>query len=128
MTLLNRFFKVASLGAGTYSAQGDWIPGALSVRDVKGTIQPLSSKDTLVLETGSRDTGMVKIYAAERLAVREREEGAQGDFIEHGGRIYQAHTEDVNQNGLLPHWKYFASMCPLDKVPTAVRTALLGGV
>ena len=122
-TLFGRAFLVASVAGVTYSADGSMVEGAVTTRTVRGTIQSITAKDTLAFEMGSRDTGKVKVYCSERLSAREQGT-AEGDYIAYAGRIYQLFVDMPYLNGLIPHYKYFAELCPVASVTAGVAEAL----
>ena len=122
-TLFNSAFLVATVSGSDYNEKGSFVDGVVSTRSVRGSIQSLNSKDSLAFEMGSRDTGKVKAYSTERLNVRERGK-SQGDYITYAGRIYQLFVEMPYLNGIIPHYKYFAELCPPDEVSNGVPSAL----
>jgi hypothetical protein len=77
-----------------------------------GTVQPVSGKDIMYLPAGRRDTGVVKIYTADELQISSEAQNLAGDRILFANREYEVFQILPNQNGLLSHNKYFASLVP----------------
>lgn len=123
MTLFNRYFRVATIRGSKYDPKGNLQIGEVAPLDVRGSIQPVTGKDTLAFEMGSRDAGKVKVYSTERLQCRERGV-AEGDFVVYCSRPYQLVGEMPYANGVIPHFKYYADLVPLNKVPDAVLIIL----
>lgn len=121
MTLLDRTFEVAEELPGGYSADGTFVPGKLSVRAVRGTVQPVNGRETVPAAVLSRNTGTVKVYSSERLECRG--EGRGRAFVRHGGDLYELADEAPNQCGLVPHWKYYACLVPASQIPESVVEA-----
>jgi hypothetical protein len=110
-------------GPTEYGPDGSVIENALVVRTEFGSIQPVTGKDSLPLDTGARDIGNIKIYTETRLASRERGQSS-GAFIAFAGRIYELVSESPYQCGPIPHYKYIAELCPASRLPQGVAEAL----
>lgn len=88
--------------------KGVWTTGTPETLTFLGSVQPLSGKDLLVLEPGSRDTGKVWIYTGSQL--KKRTEGSQdiADVLVHDGARWEVIDDKGYSNGIIPHHKYMA--------------------
>lgn len=121
-TLFDEWFTYAEPAAGSYGSDGLWTDGDLSVRTVKGTIQPESAYEATRDAQGSRDSGIVRVYSSERLAAKERA-GSDGGWVSKGGRTYQLDSEDPHTYLFGGHWIYSAHLVAPVDVPDAVAEA-----
>lgn len=124
-TLFNRSFKYLELGTGSYSDTGDYIPGGLSVRTVRGTVQTMTAQECEPYIDGSRNSGFVKIYASERLEAR-KEGGNAGGFVFYDGNCFQLLDSMPNLNRVISHHKYVAALIERDNVPAEIKEAFDG--
>jgi len=67
-TLFNRSIEAVTESAPSYAPDGSYVPGAFSVRNVRGTVQPVSGMETVPAVAASRNTGTAKVYSSELLA------------------------------------------------------------
>lgn len=118
-------FTYCECSAGSYGTDGTYVDGALSVRNVSGTVQPMSFKECLAFSDGSRNTGFIKVYSNEKLESRTRGKNA-GGFVALGGEIFRLTAEQAYQNAVMAHWKYVGCMVPENEIPSGVKEALLG--
>lgn len=79
-----------------------------SNRNITGSVQPVSGKDTQFLPENRRDAGVVKIYCNEKLNVSEQGGNAPGDIVIWRGRKWEVFQELDFSNGLINHFKYLA--------------------
>lgn len=121
-TLFNRVFEYLRMGKLTHDLRGNSIPGTLTTKSVKGTVQPLNGKETIPAVALSRNTGTVKVYSSERLDFRS-EDGEGLGYVRCGGFLYELVDELPNVNGLIDHWKYIACLVPPSQVPLALQGA-----
>lgn len=121
-TLFDREFEYLRLEKTTFDVRGNEIPGALSVRNVRGTVQPMNGKETIPAVALSRNTGTVKVYSTERLDFRA-EDGTGVGYVRCAGSVYELVDELPNVNGLIDHWKYIACLVPQSQVPAALGSA-----
>ena len=77
-------------------------------RNITGSVQPVSGKDTQFLPENRRDAGVVKIYCNEKLNVSEQGGNAPGDIVIWRGRKWEVFQELDFANGLINHFKYLA--------------------
>lgn len=77
-------------------------------RNITGSVQPVSGKDTQFLPENRRDAGVVKIYCNEKLNVSEQGGNAPGDIVIWRGRKWEVFQELDFSNGLINHYKYLA--------------------
>lgn len=77
-------------------------------RNITGSVQPVSGKDTQFLPENRRDAGVVKIYCNEKLNVSEQGSNAPGDIVIWRGRKWEVFQELDFSNGLINHYKYLA--------------------
>lgn len=119
-TLFNRELEYMRIGKATRDTRGNSVPGALTTRSVRGTVQPLNGKETVPAVAASRNTGTVKVYSTERLDFRA-EDGEGTGYVKCGGYLYELVDELPNLNGLINHWKYIACLVPPSQVPAALR-------
>lgn len=77
-------------------------------RNITGSVQPVSGKDTQFLPENRRDAGVVKIYCNEKLNVSEQGGNAPGDIVIWRGRKWEVFQELDFSNGLINHFKYLA--------------------
>lgn len=118
MTLFNSRFKVFEIARAGYNDEGDATEGAVTSRFVRGTIQPLTAKETAVMaEGGDRQTGSVKIYSSEKLAIRSQDSVKRCYIQSAAGVWYELTKEDPNQNGIINHYKYIAAIVPAAQIP-----------
>jgi hypothetical protein len=92
---------------GSY-VKGVWTEGATSSFTIRGTAQPMSSREIESLNVGRKDTGKIKIYSDTQLVVSEEGATNAGDFIAFGGKEWEIIAELTNQNALINHYKYIA--------------------
>lgn len=118
-------FVYAQCATGTNGIDGKYVDGALSVRTVSGTVQPMSFKECFAFSDGSRNTGYVKVYSNEKLESRTRG-GNAGGFVALGGEVFRLTAEQAYLNGIMSHWKYVGCMVPDKEIPSGVKEALLG--
>lgn len=123
-TLFNRYFTVCDFTGEGFGADGEKTGGVASVRTVRGTVQSITSRDALMLDTGARNTGNIKIYSSSILYYRQRGQIGKRSFVRHLESIYEVIDTLHFDNGLIPHEKYLASLVPTAQIPEAVRTAL----
>ena len=77
-------------------------------RNITGSVQPVSGKDTQFLPENRRDAGVVKIYCNEKLNVSEQGGNAPGDIVIWRGRKWEVFQELDFSNGLINYFKYLA--------------------
>lgn len=77
-------------------------------RNITGSVQTVSGKDTQFLPENRRDSGVVKIYCNEKLNVSEQGSNAPGDIVIWRGRKWEVFQELDFSNGLINHYKYLA--------------------
>ena len=77
-------------------------------RNITGSVQPVSGKDTQFLPENRRDAGVVKIYCNEKLNVSEQGGNTPGDIVIWRGRKWEVFQELDFSNGLINHFKYLA--------------------
>ena len=123
-TLFNRYFTVCDFTGEGFGADGEKTGGVASVRTVRGTIQSLTSSDALMLDSGARNTGSVKVYSSSRLNYRQRGKIGTRSFVSHQGSIYEIIDSIHFDNKLISHEKYLASLVPTAQIPAAVKAAL----
>ena len=122
-TVFNRSFDfiVLHYGASKYDRNGDPVSATMTSRVVRGTIQPVSGKDTVPDSIASRNTGAVKIYSTERLDFR-MVDGENRGFIRCGDFVYELMDELPFQNlSPIKHWKYMASLVPPQEMPAELE-------
>ncbi len=119
-TLFNRAFEYLRLDRPTTDLRGNVVPGNLTTKEVRGTVQPLNGKETVPAVALSRNTGTVKVYSSERLDFRS-EDGAGLGYVRCGGQLYELVDELPNLNGLIDHWKYIACLVPQSQVPAQLK-------
>lgn len=121
-TLFARSFLYSEQGKPTADLEGNSVPGKLSQRTVRGTIQPVTGEEAIAYSEGSRNTGMVKVYSSEKLAARTQDGIEAIGYVKQGGYWYEIVDELVYGN--LPnitHWKYIASKVPPAQIPEALK-------
>lgn len=119
-TLFNRAFEYLRLDRPTTDMRGNVVPGNLTTKEVRGTVQPLNGNETVPAVALSRNTGTVKVYSSERLDFRS-EDGAGLGYVRCGGHLYELVDELPNLNGLIDHWKYIACLVPQSQVPAQLK-------
>ena len=72
-----------------FGADGEKTGGVASVRTVRGTIQSLTSSEALMLDSGARNTGSLKVYSSSRLNYRQRGKIGARSFVSHQGAVYE---------------------------------------
>lgn len=111
-TVFNRSFEFIRIGQTTRDDEGHDLPGTVERRTVRGTVQPLSGKDTVPDSAASRNTGSVKVYSSERLDFRSVDGNGRG-FVKCGDIMYELMDELPFQNmGDISHWKYIGCLVP----------------
>ena len=123
-TLFNRYFKVCDFTGESFGPDGEKTGGVASVRTVRGTIQSITSSEALMIDSGSRDTGSVKVYSSSRLNYRQRGKIGSRSFVLHNGAVYEIIDCYHLDNKLISHEKYLASLVPAAQIPAAVKAAL----
>lgn len=121
-TLFARTFQYHEMSKPVFDSHGNAVPGEMSVRTVRGTIQPVTGQELVPYMEGGRNTGVVKIYSSERLAAKSQDgKGAIG-YVEQGGTWYEIVDELVFGNlPKITHWKYVACKIPAAQVPEGLR-------
>lgn len=119
-TLFNRRFSFLSMPRPTIDSYGNAVYGEVSVRSVRGTVQPLNGKETVPAVALSRNTGTVKVYSSERLDFRS-EDGTGLGYVRCGDYLYELVDELPNQNDLINHWKYIACLVPPSQIPENLK-------
>ena len=118
-TAFNRSFEFIRLdyGADRFDRNGDPVPATVTSRTVRGTVQPLSGKDTVPADIASRNSGAVKVYSTERLDFRSVDGECRG-FVRCGDFLYEL-MDELPYQYLVPitHWKYIASLVPPQEIP-----------
>lgn len=121
-TLFDRkltFYEAPKPGFGL---DGRPLPFEASSRTVRGTVQSVTGEEALAISHGNRNTGVVKVYASERLIARAQSSDSQGWVVSSAGRVYELTEELPFQNlGPIKHWKYIASEVPAAQVPEFLR-------
>lgn len=119
-TLFNRSFEYFRITKAHFDSYGNSVKGEVSVRSVRGTVQPLNGKETVPAVAASRNTGTVKVYCTERLDFRSEDGSALG-YVKCGGAFYELVEELPNVNGIIDHWKYIACLVPQSQVPDELQ-------
>lgn len=119
-TLFDRKFEAITEESPGYDLDGSYVPGELSVRTVRGTIQPITGNETIPAKAASRNTGTVKIYSTERLAFRNRDGDSRG-YVRKAGALYEIVDELPNTNDLINHWKYVACLVSDTEMPEGLK-------
>ena len=88
--------------------RGVWTLGTPETLTFRGSIQPLSGKDLLVLEPASRDIGKIWIYTGSQLKKRTEATTDVADTLIHDGSRWEVIDDKGYSNGLIPHHKYMA--------------------
>ena len=117
-TLFNKSFEYVQVSGGHYTA-GKYVKGDVTRRNVRGTLQPQTSKQCLVSSDGTRTTGYINVYSSERLSFRELGGNVSGYVVFNGG-TYELLTEQSYTNGLIPHYEYSACLCKDSEIPSEV--------
>lgn len=95
---------------GTYT-NGEWVPGINDpLTQVIANIQPVTGKELEALEIGKRNLGKIKIYTDTELIVSEDGDNQNGDLITWQNEKYEIIAEEVRDNTILNHKKYFAEL------------------
>lgn len=111
-TVFNRTFEFIRIPKTEHDDEGRPIPGVVTRRNVRGTVQPLNGKDTVPDSVASRNSGSVKVYSSERLEFRDMDGEGRG-FVKCGEYLYELMDELPYQNmGDISHWKYIACLVP----------------
>lgn len=122
-TILNKFFKVCDVKGGSFNARGKWEEGTASLRNVKGTIQALNSRDSVLIVDGSRDIGSCKVYSSSKLYFRKRDGEGNKSFIIHSESVYEVIDLVHFDNNLISHFKYICDLVPTNQIPDKVKEA-----
>lgn len=116
-TVFKRDFKYYELSQPTYAKDGTAKVMPVKSKIVRGTIQPITGNEAIVLNIANRDTGNVKIYSSERLGCREQN-GSGLFYMNFCGRWYEIVQELCFQNlQKICHYKYIASEVPKAQIP-----------
>lgn len=86
-TLFNRYFTVCDFTGEGFGPDGEKTDGVASLRTVRGTIQAITSRDALMIDSGARNTGSVKVYSSSRLNYRQRGKIGARSFVLHQGSV-----------------------------------------
>lgn len=106
-------FTIKRTVAGAY-VNGVYVEGAESTITIQASVQPVSGQDLVAIPEGRRASDMVKVYTSEDLFCQgDAGTGQSPDRIVYLGKDYEIYTKDVNQNGVIPHYKYFAVKEPI---------------
>lgn len=82
-----------------------------------GSVQSVTGKDIETVPTGKEDRGRIKAYSDTKLNVPIAGTNKSGDIILFDNKEWKCMTEEIYQNGLIPHYKYIAQF--LRKVKTS---------
>jgi hypothetical protein len=107
-TLFPKAITLVRPGAGSY-VDGEWTPAADTESTILGSVQPVTSREVEADEGGRISLGSVRIYTDADLKVSSIDGSTAGDKIHWQGRIYEVISEAINDNGLIPHQKYYAN-------------------
>lgn len=124
-TVFNLSFEFIRLVYGTsrYDSNGDLVMATVETMEIRGSVQPVTGKDTVPDKIASRNSGAVKVYASERLDFRSVDGECRG-FVRCGDFVYELMDELPYQNlGPIKHWKYMASLVPPQEMPPELINA-----
>lgn len=121
-TPFNRKFTFYTAPKPGFGSNGRPLDVEASSRVVRGTIQSVTGEEALAISQGNRNTGVVKVYASERLIARAQLSDTQGWVVSAAGRVYELTEELPFQNlGPIRHWKYIASEVPAAQIPDFLK-------
>lgn len=121
MTLIDNYFICIELADGVYDENGEYQNGSLSSKQIKGTIQPMKSKEALNYSNGARSTGFIKVISSEKLKIKERDKS--GSYVRKENEVYLLESEEAHSY-LIPHYVYAGNIVPLNEIPSGVKSAL----
>lgn len=124
-TVLDREFIYAECADGSYNSEGEWVPGAVSYRTVRGTVQPMTGKECLAYSGGSRNSGLVSVFSSEILKSRTQG-GNEGGYVRLGACVYQLENEQILQllDEDVDHIEYTGCLVPEKDIPDGIKDAL----
>lgn len=121
-TLFNSKLTFYAAPKPAYGTDGLPLAVEAAARTVRGTIQPVTGEEALAISHGTRNTGVVKVYASERLAARSQQGESTGWVVGASGRVYELTEELPFRNlGTIGHWKYVGSEVPAAQIPDFLR-------
>jgi len=99
-------YIVKRRAAGTYT-NGTFVPGAESQISIKGSVQPLSGSELLLLPEGERVRAKCKMYSHDGLKTASVNDATIADRVVVEGRDLEVHSVAPFRNeGSLSHFKY----------------------
>ena len=123
-TVFDFKFRYAEATPGHYDSEGNYVEGAVSSREVQGSLQSMTSKQVLAYTNGARTTGSIEIYSSERLNGRNRG-GSDGGFVMFEDEIYRIENEQSYRHiDGIEHYRYTASIAADGDVSNAIREEL----
>ena len=106
-------FSVKRTVAGSY-VNGVYVEGAETTITIQASVQPVSGQDLVAIPEGRRASDMVKIYTdSDLFGQGDAGSGQSPDRLTYRGADYEIYTKDVNQSGVINHYKYYAIKEPL---------------
>ena len=108
-----RAFTVKRTAPGSYP-NGVYVEGAESTITIQASVQPVTGQDMVSVPEGRRASDVVKVYTdSDLFAQGDAGSGQSPDRIVYLGKDYEVFTKDVNQNGVINHYKYYAVKEPI---------------
>lgn len=98
--LINDFAEDVVLhrfASGTYTA-GIYVPGAETLSTIRGSVQPLTTDELLLLPEGQRSRGSFKVYTSTELFTARESGKRKADQLDIRGVLYE--VQDVQS------WQY----------------------
>lgn len=106
-------FTVKRTIPGAY-VNGVYVEGSETTLTIHASVQPVSGQDMVSVPEGRRASDVVKVYTSSDLfAQGDAGSGQSPDRLVYLGKDYEIYTKDVNQNGVISHFKYYAVKEPL---------------
>lgn len=110
-SIMRETITVYRKSGGYYDENDRWVDGTEEAYTHNYTsVQPTSARDLQMLPEGERIEGAVKIYDVERLYAQDTGSGNEADIVEHNGKFYKVVTVDAWQQGILDHYKAYATL------------------
>ena len=113
MSLFNTLTLTVSRRRGVSGGyvNGRWVDGTPTSLTIRGSWQPANGKEVEDFEDGRRQNGIYKIYTSSKLYVPEQGDPEDGrcDLIIKDGINYEVLKEEIWENRIISHNKYFVS-------------------
>lgn len=80
--------SLESSTVGFWDDNGNWVPGAPVVLEIKAVVQPLSSDELLIVPEGERTKQLIKVHTKEDIKITNESTLTDADVFVYNGDRY----------------------------------------